>query len=356
MAIYEIKSDAITEMDETSFQKVGLQERSDLQRLLRAQIEVICADTLVIAEEFGEWDESRRRIDLLGLDKDANLIVIELKRTEDGGHMELQALRYAAMVSAMTFDRAVQAYGSYLRQTNSDLDPRESILGFLGWDEANEEGFAQNIRIVLVSADFSKELTTSVMWLNERDLDIRCIRMKPYSDSGRVLVDVQQVIPLPEAEQYQIQLKQKTRKERSARQGGRDYTKYDVTINAKTYTHLTKGRTAFVIIKQLCDSGLTPDEITAAASFRRGNVFRGVDGEVNSSEEFISKAVAEQAAGGRRFDPWRFFTDDEELVHCDGRTYAISRQWGPRTEMWIDEILAAFPGRGIDWRRSGDDE
>jgi len=33
-------------------------------------------------------------------------VVIELKRTNDGGHMELQAIRYASMVSAMTFERA----------------------------------------------------------------------------------------------------------------------------------------------------------------------------------------------------------------------------------------------------------
>ena len=37
---------------------------------------------------------------------DANLVVVELKRTEDGGLMDLQALRYAAMISAMPFERA----------------------------------------------------------------------------------------------------------------------------------------------------------------------------------------------------------------------------------------------------------
>lgn len=58
---------------------------------------------MVLAEEFGDWEESRRRIDILCLDSDARLIVVELKRTEDGGHMELQALRYASMVSRMTF-------------------------------------------------------------------------------------------------------------------------------------------------------------------------------------------------------------------------------------------------------------
>jgi len=55
---------------------------------------VISPDTLVIAEEFSEWTEGARRIDLLGIDKQANLVVVELKRDETGAHMELQALRY----------------------------------------------------------------------------------------------------------------------------------------------------------------------------------------------------------------------------------------------------------------------
>jgi hypothetical protein len=87
----------------------------------------------------------------------------------------------------------------------------------LDWDEPNEETFAQDVRIVLVSAEFSKEVTTSVMWLNERDLDIRCIRLRPYRLDDRVLIDVQQVIPLPEASQYQVQIREKKHEERRAR-------------------------------------------------------------------------------------------------------------------------------------------
>jgi len=94
MPIYELLQDKIRGIEPTSFGAAGVKERGDLQRLLRKQIEIIAPDTLVIAEEFGEWEDSRRRIDLLAIDKDANLVVIELKRSEDGGHMELQALRY----------------------------------------------------------------------------------------------------------------------------------------------------------------------------------------------------------------------------------------------------------------------
>lgn len=222
MAIYEIQENHIERIQETSFQEVGLRERYDLQRLLRNQMGVVSEDTLVIAEEFGEWEQSRRRIDLLGLDKDANLVVMELKRGTDGGHMELQAIRYAAMVSTLTFEKAVEVYGAYLTKIGSDLHARNSLLGFLEWEEPDEDNFAQDVRILLISADFSRELTTSVMWLNERGLDVRCVRMKPYSDTGRVLVDVQQVIPLPEAADYVVRIREKTGKERIDRADQKD--------------------------------------------------------------------------------------------------------------------------------------
>ena len=217
MPIYEITQSAIRRLSETTFSAAGVRERADLQRLLRSNIDVVSSDTLVVAEEFGEWEDSRRRIDLLGLDSDANLVVIELKRTEDGGHMELQAIRYAAMVSTLTFDKVVDSYGNHLQRIGSEINARTSILEFLDWDEADEDRFAQDVRIVLASAEFSKELTTAVMWLNEHGLDIRCVRLKPYNDNGRLLVDVQQVIPLPEAAAYQVQVREKEQRGRQER-------------------------------------------------------------------------------------------------------------------------------------------
>jgi hypothetical protein len=136
MAIYEFSKSGIVPLATTTFSLAGLHERRDLQRLLREHIDVIAPEPLVIAEEFGDWDDSKRRIDLLGIDKAARLVVIELKRTDDGGHMELQAIRYASMVSTMTFDQAVDAFGKYLNDIGKiDQSPRAVILDFLDWDE-----------------------------------------------------------------------------------------------------------------------------------------------------------------------------------------------------------------------------
>jgi hypothetical protein len=210
MPLFEMTSDAFRPLSQASFADLKVRERDDLQRLLRTQIEVLGDDLYVLTEEFGDWDDSRRRIDLLAIDPQANLVVIELKRTNDGGHMELQAIRYASMVSAMTFERAEQIHAEFLTRLGEPADEaRRRMLMFLGWEEPDEENFAPDVRIVLVSEDFGKELTTAVLWLRERDVDIRCVRLRPYQDGEKRLIDVQQIIPLPEANEYQVQLREK---------------------------------------------------------------------------------------------------------------------------------------------------
>lgn len=53
MPIYEFASKEIRPLSKTTFGLMQLQERRDLQRLLRANIAVVAPDTLVVAEEFG---------------------------------------------------------------------------------------------------------------------------------------------------------------------------------------------------------------------------------------------------------------------------------------------------------------
>jgi len=346
MAIYQVNNNQIQAIQETSFAERGLRERTDLQRLLKNQVEIISPDTLVIAEEFGEWQESRRRIDLLGIDKSANIIVIELKRSDDGGHMELQAIRYAAMVSAMTFERVIEIYSKYLRDNSCDDNAREKMLDFLEWDEADEDQFGQDVRIVLASAEFSKELTTAVMWLNERGLDIHCVRLKPYKYGDRTLIDVQTVIPLPEAEAYQVQIRDKQIKERQSRRISKDFTRYDVTVNGKTTENLPKRGVMFHVIKPIIDSGVTPEQIAEVISWRKNTLFHSFD--ENLDEEQVISRLMEEGGGGVIEKHRRYFSKEDELFHVGGKTYMLTNQWGHRTLEAVDLLKAKFTDMGIN--------
>jgi Domain of unknown function (DUF4268) len=217
MPIYRVSATSIAKVAETTFAEEKLLERGDLQRLLKADISVLSPDLMVIADEYGEWEDSKRRIDLLCLDKQSCLVVIELKRTEDGGHMELQAIRYAAMVSSMTFDQLVDAHARFIGGDEAHQKAEFAILSFLGWDSPSDGSLSDEVKIILVAANFSIELTTAVLWLNKRDLDITCIRLKPYRLDGHILLDVQQIIPLPEAAVYETKIRAQQQESRRAK-------------------------------------------------------------------------------------------------------------------------------------------
>jgi hypothetical protein len=67
----------------------------------------------------------------------------------------------------------------------------------------------------LAAADFSRELMRAVIWLNEQGLDVRCIRLRPHKlTDGRVLLDVEQIVPLPEAGAFESSVKKHGQLER----------------------------------------------------------------------------------------------------------------------------------------------
>ena len=257
MPLYRVTNEGLAQIERTDFASAKVRERQDLQRLIRDQVQVLDRDLYVICEEFGQWDTGNRRIDLLAVDKTANLVVIELKRSDHGGHMELQAIRYAAMVANMTFEQAVAAHRDYLAARGLDRDAEQSMLEFLRWEEANEEEFGTDVRILLVSADFSREITTSVLWLNEKGLDIRCIRLRPHKLNEELVLQVEQVLPLPEAQEYVVGVREKKRSE--ARTQSRDLTRFDVDIDGQRFADLPKRQAIVRVARRLCDAGATPE-------------------------------------------------------------------------------------------------
>ena len=222
MAIYKMVGDkeGLVEVESTSFGQQGVLERSDLQRILRDQPDVLEEGLLIISEEFGNWQDSNRRIDLLGLDSEGRLVVVELKRGETGGHMDLQAIRYAAMVANMTYQQTVDTYQAYLEKrasepggTSVEEDAAETRLReHLPSNDQDDAAIHTDIpRIILASENFGKELTTCVMWLNDSWLreagqEIRCVRLQPHRNGDETLIEASVVIPLPEASEYQTRL------------------------------------------------------------------------------------------------------------------------------------------------------
>lgn len=229
MAIYRMvgEKEDLAQVPVTSFGQAGVLERRDLQWILRDKPEILEDGLFILAEEFSIWQDSNRRIDLLGLDTTGRLVVVELKRGDTGEHMDLQAIRYAAMVANMTFQQVVDNHQAYLDKRALDdgksveSDAESNIREHLGIVAEEEPVIHTEVpRIILASEGFGKELTTCAWWLNNNGLDVTCIRIQPYNNSGEILVETSQIIPLPELADLLVQVRERENEARQQRSSG----------------------------------------------------------------------------------------------------------------------------------------
>jgi hypothetical protein len=140
-------------------------------------------------------------------------VVIELKRLDDGGHLELQGLRCAAMLSAMDFEVVVRTYSDPLAaQGHGDRDALKELVNFLGPDPV----ISRVPRLILVAPGFSQEITTTVLCLNEQALNIRCVQANLYELNGSPFLSLEQVKPLPSGAAYQVRSREKEQAQQQA--------------------------------------------------------------------------------------------------------------------------------------------
>jgi hypothetical protein len=345
VSLYEIADAGLAAHEPVALADLGLHERADLQRLLRGDIGVLGDDLLVIGEEFGDWEDARRRIDLLAVDKAGCLVVIELKR-DDGAHMDLQAVRYAAMVSSMDFGDVVAAYERHLAKVapDADRDARAELTAFIDTEE-EEPTISTDVRIMLVAADFGRELTTAVLWLNRFEgMDIRCVRLVPYRLDGHTLLDIRQVVPLPEAADYQVRVRRKEQQQERVRTQKRDMTRYHVIVEGEELPATSKRETVLVMVTHLIERGVP----ASAIGTELGTRFRSIQGEhEEAAPAFLSGYPKEY---GLTFRPEWWYVDHPFLE--DGRTWLVSKGWGINTEPALTALCKRFSEAGVGFRRA----
>lgn len=244
----------LRKLERTSFSEVGFREREHLQEWLASMPDALCEamsegeeGLLIIQKEFDGFDGTRERLDLLALDRNGQLVVIENKLDDSGRDVVWQALKYAAYCSSLKKAEIVGIYQQYLDKQGGG-DAAGAICEFLGEDTLDEVVLndGTNQRVVFIAANFRREVTATVLWLREHQIDARCIKVVPYKFGEEIFVDLQQVIPTPEAADYMIKMAEKDSEEKSAKGAQRRSHTLRLAFWTKALEHLgTRGSQRF---------------------------------------------------------------------------------------------------------------
>lgn len=206
----------ITQIKSCGFSELGFKEREHLQEWLEHNPDAFGEELLLIQKEFDGFDDTKERLDLLAIDKQGNLVIIENKLDDSGRNATWQVLKYASYCSSLSKQQIKDIYQDYLNKNNRNKNSEEIISEFLNAEDFGEIQLNQNQRIILVSGNYRKEVTSTVMWLlTKYNLKIQCFKATPYSFNDQIFLDIRQIIPVKEAEEYTIKMAEKAQEEQS---------------------------------------------------------------------------------------------------------------------------------------------
>lgn len=209
----------LQKLEQIRFADLNLRERDHLQEWLAKQPDALGEELLILQKEFDGFANTRERLDLLALDKDGQLVVIENKLDDSGRDVAWQALKYTAYVSSLTKAQVIDIYQQYLDRHEGGGNAVQRICGFLEAEDLDEvvlnPGNSQ--RMFFIAAHFRREITATVLWLRDHQIDARCFKVTPFSFGEELLIDIQPVIPTPEAADFMIQMAEKESEEKSSK-------------------------------------------------------------------------------------------------------------------------------------------
>jgi hypothetical protein len=209
------------------FSNLGFTERKHLQEWLENCPQALTQgdgdELLIIQKEFDGFDDTRERLDLLAIDRDGNLVIIENKLDDSGRDVVWQALKYASYCANLKKQQVVEIFQRYLNQKaqheGSDTADAESLLlEFLQADDLQsvQLNTLKSQRLILVAAHYRKEVTNTVLWLSQFGVNCQCFKVTPYQTSSELFLNVERIIPTPEASDFMISMIAKEAEEKSA--------------------------------------------------------------------------------------------------------------------------------------------
>jgi len=213
----DLTQNRLSRIVQKRFADLDLRERDHLQEWLANQPDALGEELLIIQKEFDGFDETRERLDLLALDKDGNLVVIENKLDDSGRDVTWQALKYTAYVSGLTKTQIVDIYQQYLDRYEGGGNAAVRICEFMEVEELEETILnpGNDQRMIFIAANFRREVTATVLWLLSRGIRAQCFKVTPFPFGEELIVDIQQIIPTPEAADFMIGMSSKENEQKA---------------------------------------------------------------------------------------------------------------------------------------------
>ena len=229
-------------MKPVSFQ--GRVDELTLEKWIVENPDLVGEPLLILGNQLAEFEEDKDRLDILALDRSGEIVLVELKVSEDFRVTDLQALAYAgAYARRSSRDLARTLQRSLQKRANAEAQPHTTpptgegngssisapapasvsfedaaakIAAFVEVDDFDEWQPSQHVRIKLVAPSFPRRVLQTVKWLGDvysvrlEAITVRLFETAPHKYS----IAFERLLPLPAEEDFDMTIRERENRQR----------------------------------------------------------------------------------------------------------------------------------------------
>ena len=177
--------------DEYDFKEENYEK--DLESWLESNPDYILEDEKVLIIGRQVTTNLSSVIDLLGIDREGNVVVIELKRDQTPKETLAQILEYASFIEDLSYAQLEEISKEYLGEENLIL--ADYHRSYFNLQEGEAVAFNKNQKLVIIGQSITKEIRQTASFLRKKGIEVFCIEFKYFkTKSGEQIISSECVV------------------------------------------------------------------------------------------------------------------------------------------------------------------
>ena len=182
MGIHHIKDGKVVE-----YKKKNVNKEKEIEDYLEKHIQVLDKDIFIIGRQVPTG--SKTIIDLMGLDRDGNVVIIEIKKGVSAREVISQILEYGVWAENIQYedlnriakDKHLNGFQNLYKKYKADF-------------KSVPEPFNRKQRLYIVAEKIDKKIVDIARYLKIRGMDIKCVELNFHVDEGHEIVHTNVIV------------------------------------------------------------------------------------------------------------------------------------------------------------------
>ncbi|GGO38393.1 DUF91 domain-containing protein [Deinococcus humi] len=156
----------------------GLDQESTLENALKVDLSIVDPDLMMLATQL--QTDHGKRIDILAMDRQGDIVILELKRDMTPREVMTQTLDYAAWVKTLSAEQIEDIY----RQAHNGTELRAGYADVYGTNDQYPDAINVRQRMIIVASSLDAITERIVAYLSEFGVPVNVVFFRAFKQEG----------------------------------------------------------------------------------------------------------------------------------------------------------------------------